>query len=124
MESREKQDRAYIAGLTHLLVILLLPTGRGTHRVRFPRPRLAVCENGDVITLRESIDTVLDVIPYPLLVRVFSKDSVEDEEFSPLGRFDGEARRCRRANHRSLVSLWDQFEARIRWSQGRAHAYS
>lgn len=62
----------------------------------------------------------MEILPDALLVDLFAKDTIEDEELPALRRVDREVRRGGNVRYLALEALGHQFEAGVVWSQGRA----
>lgn len=108
--------------LTHDLVVSLIRRARGAHGVRLSRTRLAVGEYGNVVALHEAVDTIGDVLEDSILVNVFAKDAVEDEDLAAARGIDGQTGARGDLACGAAEALWDEVVARVALLEGGSHA--
>src|SRR4051812_34050303 len=91
--------------LTHVLEVALIQRSRRAHGVGLAGTGLAICEERDIVSLRECIDAVGQVLPDALLIDLGTENAVEHEDLSALWCINGHAGVRLEIDHGSLESL-------------------
>jgi hypothetical protein len=109
---------------THYFGVALLAWARRAHSVRLAGARLAVCENGDIVTLHKRVDAVCDVLEHAVLFNVLAEDAVKDKNFAPTGCINRQTRGRRNLTRGAAEALGNEIEARVARLQWRSDADS
>lgn len=65
---------------THDIGIGLISWAGGAHCVRLAGARLAVCKDGDIVTLYKRVDAVRDILEDALLINLLIEYTVKDKD--------------------------------------------